>query len=176
MSRIIALSGISGAGKSKIGTEISKILSAVYIDQDSYFLYNIPKVELSNNYIIKNYDSDEAIDIVKFNDAIRSNKNNIVIVVGFSLRTTMFDNDNIPNIHFHLNIPKELSLLSRLNTKPFSEERKNNEILVFNEYVYPYYQETLKLSQIDHYIECYDNIKGERRNVNDIVFDIINKL
>jgi len=171
---MIAISGISGAGKSTIGKLLAVKLNAIFIDQDWFATGSKQRCKLSNGEEFINYDCDESFNIKNFNDALSANKHKTIVIAGFNLRYHLFYLENKPTIHIHINIPKELSLLTRLSIKPFSEARKNKEILVFNEYVYPYYEETLKLSNINHYIDgC---INGERKTLNEILDEIISIL
>lgn len=172
---IIAISGISGAGKSTIGRQLAQRLMAGFIDQDEFFDSFIPKVTLSNGHIRSNYDADIAVDIVRFNQRILKQKETDpkIVIVGFALRDYMFTNETRPTIHFHLSISDELSLQTRLRVKDFSEERKVDEILMFNDYVLPYYRATLEYSKIDHYIViCKDD---QRRPIEEIMEEIILK-
>lgn len=168
---MIAISGISGAGKSTIGQLLAVKLDAVFIDQDWFSTGSKQKCKLSNDEEFTNYDCDDSVNLKNFNDALSTNKHKTIVIAGFNLRDNFFDIENKPTFHFHINIPKELSLLTRLSIKPFSEARKDKEMLVFNEYVYPYYEETLKSSKIDHHIDgCID---GERKPLYDILEEII---
>jgi len=164
---IIAISGISGAGKSTIGKMLAKKLNATFIDQDWFNSSNKQKVILSNGSTVTNYDCDDAFNIKNFNDAISSNKRNNLVIVGYNLRYYFFFEGNKPTIHFNIVIPKELSLKTRLAIKPFSDERRANEKLFFNEYLYPYYQDTLKNSDIDHFINGV--IDNKRKTIEDIL-------
>lgn len=154
MQSIIAISGISGAGKSTIGKLLADRINAVFIDQDWFFKSDIENVILSNGSSVKNYDSDQSIDIEKFNTAISEHKknNHTIIISGFALRDYFFCEENKPNVHFHIIIPTLLSFTSRLTTKPFSEKRKIDEAFLFYEYVYPYYEETITKSNVDYII------------------------
>src|SRR5579862_6147182 len=174
---IIAISGLSGASKTTTGKALAEKLSASLIDQDEFFDSYIPEVTLSNGHKRKCYDCDTAIDIVKFNQKILKEKENhqVIVIAGFSLRSYFFIQRTQPNIHFHLTIDKELSLQTRLEVKNFSDERKADELLMFNEYVFPYYQQTLSESKIDHDIFVISN-NGERRPINDILDVICEKL
>lgn len=173
MSRI-AISGISGAGKSTIGKIVAKKLNATFIDQDWFNSGNKQLVPLSNGHQVTIYDCDAISNIKNFNDAISSNKHDTLVVVGYNLRDHFFNDDNKHTIHFHITIPKELSLETRLSVKPFSEERKANEKLYFDEYLYPYYEDTLKHLKIDHFIDGMLN--EERKPLDDIVNYIITTL
>ena len=171
---IIAISGISGAGKSTIGKMLAKKLNAEFIDQDWFNSGNKQQATLSNGYIVTNYDCDDVFNIKNFNDAISSNKHNTLVIVGYNLRHYFFFEGNKPTIHFNIMIPKELSLETRLSIKPFSDERRANEKLFFNEYLYPYYQDTLKKSDIDYFISgMIDNKRETVENIIDHIFDII---
>ncbi|QKF94088.1 gluconate kinase [Fadolivirus algeromassiliense] len=173
---IIAISGISGAGKTTIGKMLATKLGGVYLDQDWFFSKNKPLVTLSNGKKALNYDCDEAIDFGRFNRMIDNEKKNnkIIVIGGFALREYFFYKGNEPTIHFHIKIPRDLSLKTRLQVKKFSEERKKDEIYMFNEYVYPYYEKTLKFSKIDHMIDGVEN--GKRRHINEILEEILNRI
>ena len=171
---IIAISGISGAGKSTIGKILAKKLDAAFIDQDWFNNSNKQQATLSNGYVVTNYDCDNASNIKNFNDAISSNKHNVVIVVGYNLRDSFFNKENKPTIHFNIIIPKELSLETRLSTKSFSDERRSNEKLFFNEYLYPYYEDTLSNLKVNHYIDGV--VDNERETIENIIDYILNKL
>ena len=51
----------------------------------------------------------------RMNDRIRNElqKNQTIVVGGFALWDEWFNSDTKPNIHFHIKIPKELSLETR---------------------------------------------------------------
>lgn len=171
---IIAISGISGAGKSTIGKILAKKLNAVFIDQDWFNSGNKQQATLSNGYIVTNYDCDNASNTKNFNDAISSNKHNNLVVVGYNLRDYFFSDKNRPTIHFNIIIPKELSLETRLAIKSFSDERRANEKLFFDEYLYPYYENTLTNMNIDHFINGF--VDNERETIENIINYIISKL
>jgi len=171
---IIAISGISGAGKSTIGKMLAQKLNAAFIDQDWFISGNKQQAVLSNDYVVNNYDCDNAFNTQNFNDAISSNKHNKIIIVGYNLRDHFFNDENNPTIHFNITIPKELSLKTRLSIKQFSNERRKKEELYFNEYLYPYYEETLKYSKINYFIDGIVN--NERKTIDTIITEIMDKL
>ena len=173
---IIAISGISGAGKSTIGKLLAKKLNAGFIDQDWFNSGNKQQATLSNGYIVTNYDCDNISNIKNFNDAISSNKHDNLVVVGYNLRDHFFNKENKPNIHFNILIPKELSLETRLTVKAFSDERRSNEELYFLEYLYPYYEDTLKNMNIDYIINGTINNGKERETLENIITNILSKL
>ncbi len=184
-TQIIAISGISGAGKTTVGGKLAGMLNAVYIDQDWFFdREKMPIVTLSNGMQGKNYDCDDAINTIKFNDAIRNTLGNLVvnpldfsrariIVGGFALKDSFFDADTRPDIHFHITIPKTLSCKSRLATKILQRER---EKCMFEAYVYPYYEETLEKSVINHYISGVVENTETRREIDEILKEIMGYL
>ena len=171
---IIAISGISGAGKSTIGKILAKKLNAIFIDQDWFNGGNKQQATLSNGYIVTNYDCDNVSNIKNFNDAISSNKHDNLVVVGYNLRNYFFNEQNKPTVHFNIIIPKELSLETRLATKSFSDERRANEKLYFDEYLYPYYEDILKNSDVDYFINGVVN--NEREKIENIINYILTKL
>ena len=173
---IIAISGISGAGKSTIGKIVAKKLNVTFIDQDWFNSGNKQQAILSNGYVVTNYDCDDASNIKNFNDAISSNKHNSLVVVGYNLRDYFFNEGNKPTIHFNIIIPKELSLETRLVIKSFSDERRINEKLFFNEYLYPYYEDTLKNLNIDYFINGFSFINNKRETVENIINYILIRL
>ena len=174
---IIALSGISGSGKTTIGRILAKEIGGIFIDQDWYFKKKKPFIRLSNGETVPNYDTDAAIDIKKMNENIRNKfvLNLPIIIAGFALREYFFDRDTKPDIHFHIRIPKQLSLETRLKVKKFSDKAKKNEIYMFNEVVFPYYLQTLEKSKIDYFING-TNEDGVRRNMGAMVSEILNHL
>lgn len=178
-TKILAISGISGAGKTTTGKLLAKHLNCPFIDEDWFFLTNMPIAILSNGTKKRNYDSDQSIDLDKFNRRIDLEKqnNDYLVVVGFSLRTYFFEQQNKPTIHFHIKIPKELSFQARITSKRLQEDA---EKFMFNEYVYPYYEETLKMSTIDYMIdgvEYSDNgIDYSRKSLESILSGIISKI
>lgn len=175
--KIIAISGISGAGKSTLGKQIADKIKGIYIDQDWFFKKNKPQVKLSDGSTTSNWDCKEAIDLHGMNERIRkemkNNKN--IIIGGFALWDEWFDQDTRPNIHFHIKIPKDLSLETRLKVKKFNPEARKKQELIFNELVYPFYLETLKHSKIDYFIEGMDK-NGDRRLMDDMINEIISKM
>jgi hypothetical protein len=71
-------------------------------------------------------------------------------------------------------IPKELSLETRLAIKSFSYQRRSNENLFFDEYLYPYYEDTLKNLKIDYSINGV--VDNKRESIENIIDYIIDKL
>lgn len=173
--KIIAISGISGSGKSSIAYKLAVILNGTHIDQDSDYKQNKPKVKLSNGVIKSNWDTLEAINLEEMNKKLRIP--GLVFLSGFALSDDVFENDNKPDIHVHLVISKELSLQTRLAIKNFKDDEKDTQILVFNELVYPFYQLTLNKSTIDIFINVEsDNQKHTRKSFDDLLDEIIEYL
>ena len=175
-NKIIGIGGISGSGKSTLGKQIAEKLNGVYIDQDWFFKKNKPQIKLSDGSTTSNWDCMEAIDISAMNDRIKKElkNHNIIVIGGFALWDEWFEQDIKPNIHFHIKIPKELSLETRLKVKNFGSEARKKQELIFNELVYPFYQETLKNSKIDHMIEGLNDSK--RRPMEEMVNEIMSKI
>ena len=175
--KIIFLSGISGSGKTTLGKEIAQKLNGKFIDQDWFFKREKPMIKLSNGKLLRNWDTQEAIDITRLNKRLREeiqNKHlNYIILGGFALRDEWFDNDVKPDLHFHIKIPKELSLQTRLKLKPGNEK---DQTLMFNEAVWVFYQETINKSKIDYFINGTINNTLERRSKQDMIDEIIDKI
>lgn len=177
---IIGISGISGSGKTTVGKILATDIDGKFIDQDLFFKKRKPLIKVSNGETKLNYDCDEAIDIKAMNDAIRSasKEKKYVVISGFSLRDYFFDDNTRPHIHFHLRIPKELSLKTRLKVKNFSENRKKSEKCMFDEYVYPYYITTIHKSNIDEFIDVAAKVSDDyvREDIGVILKIIKSKL
>ena len=73
-SKIIAISGVSGVGKSTISSNLSKILNCTHINQDSYYLKEKPLVTLSDKRTVKNWDDVDALDFVKLRNDINTHR------------------------------------------------------------------------------------------------------
>jgi thymidylate kinase len=173
--KIIAISGISGSGKSTIASILAIILGGIHIDMDSYYKKNKPPFKLSNGLSVSNWDSLESIDLEQMNKDLRIP--GLVILSGFALSDDVFEDDNKPDVHIHLVISKELSLQTRAAIKNFEDIEKANQILVFNELLYPFYQLTLSKSIINININVESDIQTHtRRTPNDLLDEIVEYL
>lgn len=87
----IAISGLSGAGKTSCGKLLAEKLGFTFIDLDWYFLEQKPIVTLSNGVKVKNYDCYEALDLEKIHAMDTYN----VILVGFVLTDRVLPKNQI---------------------------------------------------------------------------------
>jgi thymidylate kinase len=176
--KIIAISGISGSGKTTISSKLAIIFNATHIDQDSYYIKEKPKVLLSNGVMTSNWDCFKSLDLVQMNKDLRIP--GLVIISGFALSDAVFEDDNKPDVHIHLIIPKELSLETRLVVKNFKNDKIGhdalvfNQTLVFNELVYPFYQKIVNESTIHKTIDCCTS--NNRKLLDTILDEIIEYL
>lgn len=179
--KVIFISGISGAGKSTIAQKIVEIFNAkkqmaTYIDQDWYTNKVKPMIKLSNGHVLKNWDHTDSLDYITLSKKIIEAKilGNHVIIAGFALRDDMFSFSNLkPDLHFHIMIPKQLSLETRLKLKPGTREDKT---LMFEESVWPFYQDTLKKSNINYIIDGVIDDNMKRKPLKDMVKEIMTKI
>lgn len=173
--KIIAISGISGSGKTFIGSRLAIRLSGMHVDRDIYYKENKPKVRLSNGVVKSNWDTHEALDNVRMNEDLRV-LSGLLILSGFDLSDEVFDEDNKPDVHIHLHISPELSLQTRLAVKDFNSDDKETHRLMFNEVVYPFYQNVCRSSSINKTINVEIDNSSQRRSGDDIVDEIIEYL
>ncbi len=153
--KFIAISGISGAGKTTVGKELQKRLTAkgyptVHIDQDAYYRKDKPKIMLSTGVVRSNWDSLEALDSDRMNDDIDrllTGTESFLIVTGFALRDDVLRHR--PDLHIHLEIPLEESWKTRILVKGFRDSDLKNQTAMFEESVKPFYEETVERSSFD---------------------------
>lgn len=150
---LIAISGLSGSGKTTVGKMIVDVYGGKIIDLDSYFIPKdkLPKVQLSNKTIVQNYDCYDAINWGRFwsdvRDALR--KHELVIIVGFCLPITEQQaletgmNDLDYDYHFHLELDKETSKKRRIISKGWTDnaEKIKRNSLEVDEVVWPFYEQ-----------------------------------
>lgn len=155
---LIAISGISGSGKSTQLDILRKLFEKynseriVFINQDTYFLpeSELPLVKLSDGTLVNNYETDDAID----NDTMIADieqllKNNHIIIEGFALKDKIWITK--PHIHIHLQIP--LDKVFERRAQRGREVYHNETELIVNEIVLPYYDEVLDETTYDHVID-----------------------
>lgn len=167
----LAISGISGSGKSTIGLQLSKDLGLKYIDIDSFYISNKPYITLSNNVTVKNWDCLEALDITNLKLKIKEEASKGLILVGFTLRDDLFDEVK-PHCHIHLSSGKTKDEIIQRCIKSRQQSKSLNlDELNVREVVYPFYMETCTKSTINHIIEVYHN--NERKSIKDIISEIL---
>lgn len=165
---LIAVSGISGAGKTTLAKELSKLITnCVFMDEDDFFVAEPPKVKLSNGYVATNRDCYEAIDIQAFQTALAHTlKTSNVVVAGFALTTDIL---GVPaDRHFHLvtaHTPQDLE--ARCIAARSATKKINHDELKIRELVIPFYHATLRRSNITKFIDVFDD-QGTRLDVYDI--------
>jgi len=182
---LIVISGISGSGKTTIGRALVKYFNSFkgandeaykFVDEDSFYLKNKPKVKLSNGLVVANWDTLEAIDINSLRLTIESSEN--IVLVGFTLTKEIIG--EYKSIHFHLSIGDTDEVVirrcveARKRSKGFRGDKAKIDELVVREVVMPFYKRTLKESDIDFKIDIYDHDK--RRSVSEIVEVIMSLL
>lgn len=176
-AKTIFISGISGSGKTTLGKEIAQLLHGKFIDQDWFFTKHKPMIKLSNGKVVKNWDTEKALDMRRFNETLRNAQktNKYVVVSGFALRDELIDKENKPDLHIHIKIPEQLSLQTRLKLKPGNEV---DQTLMFNEVLLPFYHETLKRSKINYFINGTINgsVRREKQEMIDEIMGQIKKL
>lgn len=174
---VVAISGISGCGKTSMTKKISDDLNMIHFNQFDYYKSDYDdKVSLPSGLEIINWYNDDAVDWERFNNDITDsikNKKQGIIISAFSL-----PNDNITftiDFHIHLSIAKKACIEQR---RKFLEKHKDrypeqyemistdSDKLEMNQLIYPYYLETVKKMTINKFVnmnvltaqEVYDTI------------------
>lgn len=193
---IIAISGLSGTGKTTLGKKLVEYFNSclkfyqssrkypeddyqkwIFIDQDSFYKKDKPLIRLKSGKQVKNWDSLEAIDFQLFNDTVISyllqGKN--IIVVGFALWKEYLHFD----INYHI-------LLSFGDIRKMKEENEircfyyrqqskkidpQKEIEMIQELVIPFYVETLQHLSIDQVIDTF-HLDGKRKTIEGMLSEI----
>lgn len=188
---IILVSGLSGCGKTELGKNISRDFKIKHIDLKNYYIKEYHQIAtLPNKVVVVNWDSDDAIDWIKFNQDIEKYKLGVVIT------GTVFPNSKItftPDIHINLKISKQNLLQKRIDYKQKhydtkskekevdieiieKETAKETERLILNQLTYPYYLESLKKSTIDKFIDVNELNDDEIYDDSfDSIIDLIKK-
>lgn len=175
MEDLIIISGISGSGKTTLGREIAKRLGYRYVDIDSFYVKDKPRVTLSDRSQASNWDCYEALDLELFKEVMMSNEPIVL--------TTFLPVDYLLSrpilVHFHLSTGltseerAQRCIQARQQSKGFTGEKAKRDEMVVREVVMPFYEKNrLDISshnrkQIDVYIN------GQRRSINNLVDEML---
>jgi uridine kinase len=168
----IAISGISGSGKSTIGQALATTLNLTYVDQDSYFIPQKPSITMSDGSMVKNWDCMDALDIHSLKHTIIQLAPNGLILVGFALRDEVFPFPPTCHIHLSTGSLKSQIIERSIASRQQSKGAKRIDELMVREVVYPFYQDTISKSTIDYIIEVYKD-DDSRKTVNEIMNEIL---
>lgn len=173
---VICLVGISGSGKTTLGKILAEKLNYQFIDLDSFYLKDKPKTRLSNGKEINNWDSLKALDIVKFQTTILQYSK--VVVAGFALIDEILPVKPKASIWLKTGIKEEeiinRCLENRSKSKNFTLEKQEEDKLMVNEIVYPYFINYLSQTTITAVICIYEGEK--RREIQELVNTILDWL
>jgi len=171
---IIAISGLSCTCKSKIAKDLAKIFNITHINLNKYYKqdYN-NEIELDDNGTkkkIKNVSVDEIIDWEIFNTDVSTAKLNGVMISGLLFPTELIK--FTIDFHLHISVKKQSCLEKRIDY-----QKKNNKTdytdpfftIYFNTIEYPYYEESIKRSMINKFINLG---KMSRKDLMDKSFDL----
>lgn len=141
----LVISGLPGSGKLKAGKMLSEELGVSLLKQKDYIKHGFTNMKtLSNGKVVNDFNTDNAIDWDKLNKDIKDKQGNGVIIVGMS-----FPQDKLKK-HLHINL--NLSKTKYLSNVNLSQEEK----LMFDELIYPYYGEAVKNAKINKFINVND--------------------
>lgn len=159
---IITLVGISGTGKTTLGKILAKELNYDYIDLDDFYFPNKPKVRLSDNSVVNNWDTLESINLKEFREKVLESPRNLVIG-GFALVDQILPIKPIFTIcleagHTETEIINR-TINARKSSKGFTDEKAKRDELMVREVVYPYYKGMLNLTTVSAYLCTYDSEK-----------------
>jgi hypothetical protein len=139
----VVLSGLSGSGKTTVGSMFCAETGWIFIDGDWFFRDEKPKVMLTSGEIVSNWDSPEAVNWKDLNESVKQSltKNNVILAFFMPL----MDRLTFP-IHKHVMLSMgrdELNLCigARIRSKNIvTEERAAKDDRVVRELVYPMYK------------------------------------
>lgn len=165
---LICLSGVSGAGKTHNAKIIAQMLGLQFIDQDDFFkpIRQLPICHLSNGSEMRNWDCIEALDTDTMNATIAKSISTGVIFAGFACRDSIFE--NTIDLQIHLKINEKICYQRRQETERDEFENPNSKLYV-EEFVYPFYLETIKQSRID---KIFDTSQKSKENLSIIIDEI----
>lgn len=176
---LIFIHGGSGAGKSTVGKLLAKEYDGIWIDQDSFYKPKKPIVEyIYEGKIIQevNWDSLEAIDMKRFNEAIeesrKENPDMPIFVTGFALRLLQMEHDPDVNILLDYGLPDEMAQEKMIESRRKAKGLKGNKDEArVRMVVWPYYQETLSCIGKPNKIPVYDKT-SKRIKLDEIMKEI----
>ena len=177
MYKIYLLSGLSGTGKTTLGLEFIKYnKNFIFIDQDSFYKKEKPKVKLSNGEIVSNWDCVEAIDFDLLNEKVNNLvENSNVLLVGFALLKKYLNFSVEKHIHLQYNQKidnntLQLCIKARINSKKYIDPKKQeNDIMMVEEFTIPFYIDNYLTENIDYFITVYRDNK--RRSIEDLLIE-----
>lgn len=175
---VILVTGISGSGISHLAKNISSDLK---INSLSYAKFCKPdyneKVKLPDGSEITNWDTDDTIDWDKFNAEINQLKSKGVVAYNQSFPVDRLD----PNLQVDAQIQIRLSkqnLFARRQKyiQDHPEECKdianrNQELLIFNRYTFPYYLQTSETNRITKNINANEFVNLPEQEYDDKLAD-----
>jgi gluconate kinase len=186
---LIFISGISGVGKSTLSRELATRLNYKHINQDNYYIREKPVAKLSTGMMVRNWDTEKAIDFNKLNQDLRKlvEAKEHVILEGFCLRDDLILIK--PNVHIHLSyIPllekqdislselyernKEKIIPRIIAARSKSKPNVKDDKIVVKELVWPFYIDTLEHSIIHYALSTFDH-NGGRIPLNTLVNDVV---
>ena len=191
MTILIYIHGISTVGKSYIGNEIVKVLSskeisAIVIDQDTYFKQHKPTVcytdNHNNTYKSQNFDTLDAVDFSAFSSDIISAMSNYmyVIVTGFAMWSGVMRIKPDMSILLSYGMTNEEVIFQVIKTRRISKrltmDKYTKDEWMVRKVVWPFYEKTLENIIVDKVISIYDINKDSGRHQRTKSHDIVQQI
>jgi uridine kinase len=175
---IIIISGLSGSGKSKIGSYIERDFKIKHINIDDYCKKDYENyVEVLEGVKINDWDHIDAYNWDKINERVNDLKSKGVVISGPYVPTDNLNSKQ--DFHINIKISKQKLIENRHNFIKENPEKcadlvkfldTPTELAIINKVVYPHYLEYGQKSKIDKYINASEM---EIDEIYDIIADYL---
>jgi hypothetical protein len=175
--RCYVISGISGGGKTTVGSELGKLPGVCFIDGDRFFLLRKPQIALRDGTMVTNWDSENSINWNDLNGEVSAAlANSDVVLATFLPIAQRFEFPVTKHLRISIGdsepIEIDRCIKARKRSKGFTDpKRAARDILMVKDVVYPMHMRMVCEQAADHVVEAYKR-DGDRRPVEEVVEEI----